>query len=133
MAARVRAMTVALAVVLGSGCDTVALRPLEMKAVEVGTTVNADGVITNPTRVFAPDDTVHMSIRTIGGGDGTLNVRWIVDNQIAHEERRDIDPRGEAHTAFQFKPANGWPIGTSRALFWMNDGEKHTVAFEVRG
>jgi hypothetical protein len=132
MATRLRAIVVALAIVFG-GCDTAALLPLEMKAVEVGTAVGADGAVTAPTRVFAPDDTVHLAIRTIGGGDATLSVRWIVDNKIAHEEQKPVELRGPTHTAFQFKPANGWPVGTSRALFWMNEADKHTVEFEVRG
>lgn len=131
MAASVHAALVALAVAIG-GCDTVTLQPLEMKAVEVGTAVGDDGRITAPTRAFAPDAAVHLSIATIGGGEGTLAVRWIVDNAIAHEEQRPIDPRGPAHTAFQFKPDGGWPAGKSRVLFWMNEGEKHTVEFEVR-
>ena len=113
------------------GCQKRPLEPLRLKAVELGSAVDAEGRITAPTRRFDRQSTVFVSIATEGGGPATLHVRWMANGQLLSEQSQKIDPDGPTHTVFQLSPANGWPTGKVGAIFWMNDEEKHAAEFEV--
>lgn len=102
-----------------------------MKAIDVGSAVDAEGRIGAPTRRFDRQSTVFVSITTEGGGEATLHVRWLGNAEILAEQDQKIDPNGPANFVFKLAPPNGWPTGKSRAVFWMNDEEKHTAEFEV--
>jgi hypothetical protein len=114
-----------------AACVSKPTEPLRMKAIDLGTAVDADGRISAPARQFDPHATVFVSISTEGGGPGTFHVRFVGNAEVLSEQSKDVDPDGPTHVVFQFAPPNGWPAGRSRVLFWMNDAEKHSAEFDV--
>jgi len=121
-----------LALLTVLSCANEPTGPLRMKAIDLGTAVDADGNITAPSRSFSPRDTIHTSIGTEGGGSATLHVRWFGNSQPLTEQSRQIDPKAPARFVFTFKPPDGWPTGKGGVVFWLNDEEKHTAHFDVR-
>ena len=105
--------------------------PLKIWSVEVGTGVDAENRITTATRTFAPDSTVYVTIETKGAGRGTLIVDWAPGSRIVETQKREINPTKLERFAFHFVPPGGWPKGTSRVRFSLNDGEKHLADFLV--
>jgi hypothetical protein len=105
---------------------------LELKSVTVGSAVDAEEKVTTKTREFAPGDTVFVAIGTEGAGARVLHVQWFTGLHPASTESRKIEANGPRSFAFHFAPPGGWPAGKSRALFWLDDDQKHTADFEVR-
>jgi hypothetical protein len=106
--------------------------PLKLKAIELGTAVDKQNRVESPTRSFAPDATVYASIATEGGGTGKLTVQWLAGTHVVASQTQDVNPSAPARFVFHFASPGGWPAGTNRIMFSLNDGEKHTAEFQVR-
>ena len=106
--------------------------PLALKSIELGTAVDGEKRVVAPTRTFAPGDTVYASIGTAGGGTGTITVEWLVHTEVAATQEQTVDASDPTHVAFHFRPPAGWPVGTSRIIFRLGDGDKHAAEFEVQ-
>ncbi len=125
---------VVLVVFLTVGCSSsppAAPVPTTMRAVDVGTAIDADGAISKPTRTFGPQDVVYLSIATEGSTPGSLTVQWYANTKLVATETLPIHPTGPANFAFHQLPSAGWPRGKSKAIFFMAPEEKHAVEFEV--
>ena len=105
--------------------------PLKMRSIEFGTGADAQNQVTGATRVFAPTSTVYASIGTEGAGHGTLTVEWAAASTIVETVKQEINTREAEHFVFQFVPPQGWPKGTNRVRFSLDDGEKHVAEFQV--
>ena len=55
-------------------------RSLQITAIQLGRSLNADRSVAEFTTIFDPQDTVYLSVLTAGGGSGTikctLDIRW---------------------------------------------------------
>ena len=60
-----------LLLLLVSACEST----LSVSTIQLGRALNADQTVANHTTVFAPNDTVYVSVHTTGAGSGTLSVR----------------------------------------------------------
>src|SRR5690349_8840141 len=76
------ATMVGLLIMSCSSAPPAAPEPTTMHAVDVGTAVNGDNQISNPTREFDPHDVVYMSIATNGTTPATLTVQWYANTKL---------------------------------------------------
>ena len=85
---------------------------------EIGRAINQQSMeITSPTRIFAPFDTVYVSVPTDSPSpiSATLSVNWSYwgdgSKQPVHAEGKQIPFNGAGRTVFQVSKPDGWPVG----------------------
>ena len=84
--------------------------PLRVTSIQVGRSLNADGTVASHTTVFAPDDTVYVSVATAGVGSATVGVRWKYAGRVLDEPKKPVSSRDAAVTEFHLQSSNGlWP------------------------
>lgn len=107
-------------------------------AVDLGSTVDADGRVLAGTSTFAPSDTITASVTTDTGAPqasatGTLGARWTFeDGQLVNEESKTFQFDGRGTTNFQISKPDGWPVGRYRVEILLDGVLVQTREFEVR-
>jgi hypothetical protein len=119
------AMLFASLVGCGSG------QPLKVTTIQLGRSVNADSTVANFTTVFAPDDSVYISVHTTGAGSGTIGVRWLYAGRVIGEPKKQVSYRGEAATDFRLQSSGGFPPGDYSAEVFLDGQSAGTRAFRV--
>ena len=79
----------------------------------LGTSLDADGLVRTDVQAFAPKDTIHASVLSVGAHSGLrLAATWIGPdgNTIARTEQ-PIAPEGPIATTFHIANPAGWPPG----------------------
>jgi hypothetical protein len=108
-------------------------RPLEVTAIQVGRSRNADRTVAQPTFEFRPDETIYVSIVTEGAGDdAVVKVRWRFGSGTVGESQQTISPRDRAVTPFEMRSAAGFPIGEYTLEVFLNDTPVGTRDLRVR-
>lgn len=111
-----------------------AAAPGRVGTIEIGTALGADGRVSAPATVFAPADTIYVSVQTQDPAPGsTLSARWTYeDGQVVSEKRETLATTGAAVTRFQIAKPDGWPAGRYRVEIALNGQAVGTRDFEVR-
>ena len=126
-----RALNVHVAVMvlfaLVAGCGS----GLRVTSIQLGRSLNVDGTVAGHTTVFAPDDTVYVSIATAGAGSGTIGVRWMYHGSVVGEPTKRVSYRDIAATEFHLQSAGGFPRGDYTVEAFLDGRSVGTRAFRV--
>ena len=86
--------------------------PLRVAAVELGDAVGLDKAVVRSREVFAPEDTIHVSVVTEGSSQDTLlTARWSRQGQLLEETSQRIAPDGIATSEFHVWKPGGFEPG----------------------
>jgi hypothetical protein len=107
-------------------------RPLQITTIQLGRTLNPDHSVAEFTTVFAPDDTIHVSVLTTGGGSGTLSIRWKYGEKVVGESQQRVANRDLAATDFPLRSAGGFPPGEYSAEVFLDGKSVGTKTFKVQ-
>jgi hypothetical protein len=107
-------------------------RPLHITAIQLGRSLNSDHSVAEFTTVFAPHDTVYLSVLTRGGGSGTISVRWTYGGKVVAEPKKRVADRDVAATDFPLQSAGGFPPGEYSAEIFLDGKSVGTRTFRVQ-
>jgi hypothetical protein len=108
-------------------------RSLQITAIQLGRSLNADHSVAEFTTIFEPQDTVYLSVLTAGGGSGTISVRWTFGGKIMDEPKKRVANQDVAATEFTLKSAAGFPPGQYSAEIFLDGKSVGTRTFRVKG
>ena len=103
---------------------------LKVSGVMIGRQVGTGNMITEPTFRFAPGDTVHLSVATEGGGNGTLMAAWRSQNGEILQKTSEAAHVGE-NTAFSLSQPKGLKPGTYKVVVFLDQDSVDTKVFVV--
>lgn len=106
-------------------------RPLQITAIQLGRSLNADHSVAKFTTVFTPNDTVYLSVLTTGGGSGTLGVRWTYGEKVIGDSTKRVANRDFAATDFPLRSAGGFPPGQYSVEVFLDGKSVGTKTFKV--
>jgi hypothetical protein len=107
-------------------------RPLEITAIQLGRALNPDRSVSEFTTVFAPQDTVYLSVLTRGGGSGTIGVRWTYGGKLVGEPEKRVADKDIAATEFPLQSPGGLPPGQYSAEIFLDGKSVGTRTFRVQ-
>ena len=129
-----RGLNVRLAIVIlfmcVAACES---RALQVTAIQLGKSLNADNSVADFTTVFDPHDTVYLSVLTSGGGSGTISVRWTLGGKVLGEPKKRVANQDVAATEFTLKSAAGFPPGQYTVEIFVDEKSVGTRTFRVQG
>jgi hypothetical protein len=108
-------------------------RPLHITAIQLGRSLNADHSVAEFTTLFAPQDTVYLSVLTTGGGSGTISVRWTYGGKVVGEPKKRVANQDVAATEFTLQSAAGFPPGQYSAEIFLDGKSVGSKTFRVQG
>jgi hypothetical protein len=114
-----------LLVLCAGACEST----LSVSTIQLGRSLNADQTVANHTTVFAPNDTVYVSVHTTGVGSGTLSVRWSYAGRVVGEPKKELKSRGA--TEFHLQNAGGFPLGEYSVEVFLDGVSGGTRTFRV--
>lgn len=101
--------------------------------VAVGRAINLDKTVADKTDNFIPSDTIYVSVKTEGAGQGAkLQTRWSYNDKVVEESSEMISPTGPAVTEFHLSKPDGWPVGSYKIEVLLNGIPAGTKSFEVK-
>ena len=108
--------------------------PLSVADIVTGKSLTPDKGIADVTTMFAPADTLYVSVKTIGAAPGAnLAVRWTFeDGQVVNEDSQSIAPTGPATHEFHVAKADGWPTGKYKVAIALDGKPAGEREIEVR-
>ncbi len=108
--------------------------PISVVGLELGKAVDANQAVTAPTALFAPSDTIYVSVATDGSaGSAVIAAKWTYqDGQTVKEDSITIAPTGPAHTAFSISKPDGWPQGKYTVAVTLDGTPAGSREFEVQ-
>jgi hypothetical protein len=102
-------------------------------AIELGSSLGADGRVAAPAQVFAPTDTIYVSVLTEGTAPGAeLSARWTYEGDQLVSEGRETLAASRSTTEFHIAKPDGWPAGRYRVAIALDGQPAGTRDFEVR-
>jgi hypothetical protein len=122
-------VTAAIVLAAAAACGS---RPLTITAIQLGRSLNADHSVSDFTTVFAPSDSVHLSVLTTGGGSGTIGVRWTYRGKLVGESNKPVADRDFAATTFPLQTTGGFPPGDYIAEVFLDGKSVGTRPFKVQ-
>jgi hypothetical protein len=114
-----------LALILFAGCGS----NLQVSAIQLGRSLNADNSVTGHTTRFTPNETVYASVLTTGVGTGTIKVKWTYAGKVMGEPTKPV--RGAAATEFHLQSAGGLPPGDYSVEAFLDGVSAGTREFRV--
>lgn len=86
---------------------------IQVTEVTLGSAVGLDKRVAAPKDVFAPDDTIYVSVVTAGRStDTVLAARWLQGETVVQEIAQSIAPDGSATSEFHISKPGGFARGT---------------------
>lgn len=131
----------AVAVTAGSACNQPAppIPPaapavLRVTGIDLGKSITAQNVISAPTEVFGPHDTVYASIATEGISRGnTVGVRFIYQTGgLVFQSSQPITTPGPTRAEFHIWRDAGWPLGNYRLEVFLDSVPAGSKDYEVK-
>jgi len=122
----------------GRGAAEAAAMPasgsLEAVALELGTTLDADGRVAVSTERVQANDTVHISLVTVGDAEAAmLAVRWRdAQGRELAADGRVVRAAGPAVHTFSRTPEGGWAPGRYEVEVMLGGASAGIRGFEVR-
>jgi hypothetical protein len=102
-------------------------------AIELGSALGADGRVAAAAQVFAPADTIYVSVLTEGTAPGAeLSARWTYEDGQLVSEGRETLASSRSTTQFHIAKPDGWPVGRYRVAIALDGQPAGTRDFEVR-
>jgi hypothetical protein len=100
--------------------------------VMIGKRVGANNLMTEPTFQFTPQETVFVSVATLGAeGPGALTAAWRSQTgEVVQKTTESIQP-GE-NTLFQLSQPKGLKPGTYKVVLFLGDDSVDTKVFAVK-
>jgi hypothetical protein len=123
-----RATVILILATLAGACGS---RPLSVTAIQLGRSLNPDHSVAQFSTVFAPDDTVYLSVLTTGGGSGTIGVRWTYGSKVIGEPTKRVAGQDVAATDFPLRSTGGFPVGNYQAEILVDGKSVGTRTFRV--
>lgn len=113
----------------------VAPQGVTVTKVEVGRAIGADKWVSEPTRSFAPADTLYVSVETSGTAPSVaIAAKWTYeDGQVVDESTQTLAPTGPAVTEFHVSKPDGWPAGAYRVEIQLDGRTAASETFTVGG
>ncbi len=106
---------------------------LSFSAVELGLTADANHRIRTASGHFAPTDTIHAAVETMGSGEAMLSVDWTYqDGSVVHQESRSIKATGPRTTEFTLAKPGGLAAGDYTVKISLNGNPVDRTDFSVR-
>lgn len=105
--------------------------PLKVERLQLGRALNSDKSIAIHATRFKPDQTVYVSILTMGAGSGELSVRWTFQGRVISEESRSVSYSSDAATEFHIAYAGGFPTGEYKVEVMVDGQPLETRTFRV--
>ena len=112
-----------------AGCGS---RPPQITTIQLGRSLNADQSVSEFTTIFAPHDTVHLSVLTTGGGSGAISVRWTYGGNLVGESQKRVADQDFAATNFPLRSAGGFPPGQYSVEVFLDGRSVGTRTFKVQ-
>lgn len=108
-------------------------KTLKITHVMIGKRIGEGNRVTEPTFQFAPQETVYVSVGTIGSPDtAALMARWINQKgQVIDSSAQTIQPKGRDNTALRAAPPKGWTPGAYRVTIYANGDSVDSKTFAV--
>ena len=106
-------------------------QPLRVTTMQLGRSLNPDNTVASFTTVFAPTETVYLSVVTTGVGSGTLSVRWMYSGRVIGEPEKQVSSHTDAVTEFRLQSPGGFPPGDYIAEVLLNGHSAGTRTFRV--
>lgn len=108
--------------------------PLQPQALELGSSLDADGRVASPRTVFRAGDSVHVSLVTLGPSPASmLRVQWADANDVVlHRDERAVTTTGPAVHTFSLTPSPGWLAGNYRVTVTVDGAPAGVREFEWR-
>lgn len=102
--------------------------------VNLGTSLDADNLVSKPKLVFAPKEKIYASVLSNGKHQGlTIKARWTApDGTLVAETEQALVPVKGTVSTFSISNAQAWPVGTYTLDISLNGLVQRTVSFEVR-
>jgi hypothetical protein len=85
--------------------------PLHGAKIQLGRSLNPDNTVGAHTTRFKPNDTIYVSVLTVGSGTATITARWTYAGRVVSEPRKQVHYRGDAATEFHLQNNAGFPAG----------------------
>jgi len=106
---------------------------LHVSNVMIGRQIGPGNRITEPTFQFAPQDTVYVSVATVGAGEGgILTAAWRSQSgEILQKSSEPVPPAGE-NTEFRLTQPKGLKPGTYKVIVFLGDDSVETKVFVVK-
>lgn len=100
---------------------------------ELGLTADANHRIRIAVSNFAPTDTIHAAVETMGSGEAMLSVAWTYqDGSVVQQESRSIKATGPRTTEFTLVKPGGLTAGDYTLKISMNGNPVDRKDFSVR-
>ena len=106
---------------------------LSFSVVELGRATDAEHRIRTAVSHFAPTDTIHAAVETMGSGEATLSVVWIYqDGKVVQQESRSIKTTGPRATEFALAKPEGLAAGDYTLQISLNGNPVDSKDFSVK-
>lgn len=110
-----------------------AVAVLKVSGMETGKGINADKTVKDDAHDFGVRDTVYVSVKTEGAGNGKLSAKWTFqDGQTVNESSQDIAPTGDANHEFHLQKATAWPKGDYKVEVMLDGVSAGTKDFTIK-
>jgi hypothetical protein len=104
---------------------------LQVTAIQLGRSLNSDKTVSGITTVFAPDDSIFLSVLTGGAGSSTIGVKWTYGDRVIDEPKKQVTYNQAAATDFRLQSAGEFPFGDYTAVVFLDGQSVGTRAFHV--
>jgi hypothetical protein len=107
--------------------------PVPEAVATLGSTIDAQNRVTEPTERFRPEQTIYVSVATSQTPAGsTLSARWLdSDGTLINESTQTVVSAAGAATEFHISKPDGWPTGQYRVELSLNGQPLTTKTFAV--
>ena len=107
---------------------------LKVTNVMIGKRIDQANRVTEPTFQFAPNETVYVSIGTVGSPQSAdFEARWTNQRgERVDSSKKSIQPSGRNQTVLQAARAKGWAPGAYRITIYADGDSVDTKTFAVQ-
>lgn len=102
----------------------------------LGKAIGPDKHVTEVLEVFAPRDTIHAAVNTMGAGNATLKAKWTYSKDgktvPVKDDSMTIVSTGPATNEFHISKPDGWPTGDYMVEIFIDDKPAGTRRFTVK-
>jgi hypothetical protein len=104
--------------------------------ISLGKSIGSDKKISAPAEAFAKNDTIYVSVETVGTGTATLKAKWTYSkggkSTVVKDDSQTIMPTGPATSEFHISKPDGWPSGDYHVELALDDKAIGEKSFTVK-
>jgi len=110
--------------------------PVSVKQVVLAKEVGADKKAVAPVTEFAPADTIHAVVETVGSGKATVKALWTFHkgdkSAQVNETVQELTLAGPTASEFHISKPGGWPAGDYQVEVSVNGASAGVQKFSVK-